>query len=124
MISQLIFVVNFIFSSKGNSYRVPRHDKKENNQLSPVKKRVKESSPPHQQRYNRASHVSPQYHNHHNCNYGNNYSGSGNNGGAIISSASSNSKYLKFLKSLLKLFFYFCIFSYRILFVLTEIFLI
>ncbi|KAJ6641379.1 Homeodomain-interacting protein kinase 2 [Pseudolycoriella hygida] len=27
---------------------VPRHDKKENNQLSPVKKRVKESSPPHQ----------------------------------------------------------------------------
>ncbi|KAL5292616.1 HIPK1 family protein [Megaselia abdita] len=46
--------------SKGNSYRIPRHEKKENNQLSPVKKRVKESSPPHQQRYNRTSHVSPQ----------------------------------------------------------------
>lgn len=40
---------------------VPRHDKKETNQLSPVKKRVKENSPPHQQRYNRA-HISPQYH--------------------------------------------------------------
>lgn len=32
---------------------VSRHDKKENNQLSPVKKRVKENTPPHQQqRYN------------------------------------------------------------------------
>ncbi|XP_055686785.1 homeodomain-interacting protein kinase 2 isoform X2 [Lutzomyia longipalpis] len=40
---------------------VPRHDKKETNQLSPVKKRVKESTPPHQQRYNR-THISPQYH--------------------------------------------------------------
>jgi len=29
---------------------VPRHEKKEHQQLSPVKKRVKESSPPHQQR--------------------------------------------------------------------------
>ncbi|XP_037812948.1 homeodomain-interacting protein kinase 2 isoform X6 [Lucilia sericata] len=84
--------------SKGNSYRVPRHDKKENQQLSPVKKRVKESSPPHQQRYNRTSHVSPQYHNnHHNCNYGSSGSGgggyngqSGASGGAIITSASSS----------------------------------
>lgn len=42
-------------------HSVPRHDKKETNQLSPVKKRVKENSPPHQQRYNRA-HISPQYH--------------------------------------------------------------
>uniref|UniRef100_A0A182SLF6 non-specific serine/threonine protein kinase n=1 Tax=Anopheles maculatus TaxID=74869 RepID=A0A182SLF6_9DIPT len=39
---------------------VSRHDKKENNQLSPVKKRVKENTPPHQ-RYNR-SHMCPQYH--------------------------------------------------------------
>uniref|UniRef100_A0A1I8Q140 non-specific serine/threonine protein kinase n=1 Tax=Stomoxys calcitrans TaxID=35570 RepID=A0A1I8Q140_STOCA len=80
--------------SKGNSYRVPRHDKKENQQLSPVKKRVKESSPPHQQRYNRASHVSPQFHNnHHNCNYGSssssNYSGQAI-GGAVVTSASSS----------------------------------
>ncbi|KAL9907802.1 homeodomain interacting protein kinase isoform 2-T6 [Glossina fuscipes fuscipes] len=81
---------------KGNSYRVPRHDKKENQQLSPVKKRVKESSPPHQQRYNRASHVSPQYHNHHNCNYGSsNNSGNGYNsqngsGGVVIASTSSS----------------------------------
>ncbi|XP_075161148.1 homeodomain interacting protein kinase isoform X5 [Haematobia irritans] len=79
--------------SKGNSYRVPRHDKKENQQLSPVKKRVKESSPPHQQRYNRASHVSPQFHNsHHNCNYGSSsgssYSGQAI-GGAVVTSASS-----------------------------------
>uniref|UniRef100_T1PER0 non-specific serine/threonine protein kinase n=1 Tax=Musca domestica TaxID=7370 RepID=T1PER0_MUSDO len=80
--------------SKGNSYRVPRHDKKENQQLSPVKKRVKESSPPHQQRYNRTSHVSPQFHNsHHNCNYG---SSSGSSyggqavGGAVVASASSS----------------------------------
>ncbi|CAD7006504.1 unnamed protein product [Ceratitis capitata] len=73
--------------TKSNSYRVPRHDKKENNQLSPVKKRVKESSPPHQQRYNRASHVSPQYHNHHNCNYGSSYN---SNAGPVITSASSN----------------------------------
>uniref|UniRef100_A0A0A1XSE8 non-specific serine/threonine protein kinase n=1 Tax=Zeugodacus cucurbitae TaxID=28588 RepID=A0A0A1XSE8_ZEUCU len=72
--------------TKSNSYRVPRHDKKENNQLSPVKKRVKESSPPHQQRYNRASHVSPQYHSHHNCNYGSNYN---SNAGPVITSASS-----------------------------------
>ncbi|XP_037909201.1 homeodomain-interacting protein kinase 2 isoform X4 [Hermetia illucens] len=57
-------------------YSVPRHEKKETNQLSPVKKRVKESSPPHQQRYNR-THISPQYHNHgsHNCSY---YSNNGN----------------------------------------------
>ncbi|XP_073841857.1 homeodomain interacting protein kinase isoform X4 [Musca autumnalis] len=80
--------------SKGNSYRVPRHDKKENQQLSPVKKRVKESSPPHQQRYNRTSHVSPQFHNsHHNCNYGSNngngYSGQAI-GGAVVTSASSS----------------------------------
>ncbi|XP_067643665.1 homeodomain-interacting protein kinase 2 isoform X2 [Eurosta solidaginis] len=73
--------------SKSNSYRVPRHDKKENNQLSPVKKRVKESSPPHQQRYNRASHVSPQYHSHHNCNYGSGYN---SNAGPVITSASSS----------------------------------
>lgn len=39
---------------------VPRHEKKETNQLSPVKKRVKENTPPHQ-RYNR-QHISPQYH--------------------------------------------------------------
>lgn len=38
-----------------------RHDKKEPNQLSPVKKRVKENTPPHQ-RYSR-QHISPQYHN-------------------------------------------------------------
>uniref|UniRef100_A0A1A9WBT4 non-specific serine/threonine protein kinase n=1 Tax=Glossina brevipalpis TaxID=37001 RepID=A0A1A9WBT4_9MUSC len=82
--------------SKGNSYRVPRHDKKENQQLSPVKKRVKESSPPHQQRYNRASHVSPQYHNHHNCNYGgsnnsgNGYSSQSGSGGVVIASTSSS----------------------------------
>ncbi|XP_054735888.1 homeodomain-interacting protein kinase 2 isoform X3 [Anastrepha obliqua] len=73
--------------TKSNSYRVPRHDKKENNQLSPVKKRVKESSPPHQQRYNRASHVSPQYHSHHNCNYGSSYN---SNAGPVITSASSS----------------------------------
>uniref|UniRef100_A0A1B0CCC7 non-specific serine/threonine protein kinase n=2 Tax=Lutzomyia longipalpis TaxID=7200 RepID=A0A1B0CCC7_LUTLO len=43
---------------------VPRHDKKETNQLSPVKKRVKESTPPHQQRYNRThifATISPQF---------------------------------------------------------------
>lgn len=52
---------------------VPRHEKKETNQLSPVKKRVKESTPPHQQRYNKA-HVSPQYHHnsHHNSFYSSN----------------------------------------------------
>ncbi|XP_037939381.1 homeodomain-interacting protein kinase 2 isoform X2 [Teleopsis dalmanni] len=76
--------------SKGNSYRVPRHDKKENNQLSPVKKRVKESSPPHQHRYNRTTHVSPQYHNHHNCSYVSGYSSGSGNGGALVTSASSN----------------------------------
>ncbi|XP_037043936.1 homeodomain-interacting protein kinase 2 isoform X1 [Bradysia coprophila] len=55
---------------------VPRHDKKENNQLSPVKKRVKESSPPHQ-RYNR-SYVSPKYHqsSNHNSSHGNYYNNS------------------------------------------------
>lgn len=57
---------------------VPRHDKKETNQLSPVKKRVKENSPPHQQRYNRA-HVSPQYH--HGSNSHNNYYNNNNNNG-------------------------------------------
>lgn len=43
---------------------VSRHDKKENNQLSPVKKRVKENTPPHQQRYNsnRNNHMCQQYH--------------------------------------------------------------
>ncbi|EDS45637.1 nuclear body associated kinase [Culex quinquefasciatus] len=48
---------------------VSRHDKKENNQLSPVKKRVKENTPPHQQqRYNqqqqqgRGAHMCQQYH--------------------------------------------------------------
>lgn len=93
-------IIHFIlhFCSKGNSYRVPRHDKKENQQLSPVKKRVKESSPPHQQRYTRASHVSPQYHaNHHNCNYGSSsggggYAGQSVGGGAVVTSASSSSK--------------------------------
>ncbi|XP_055701503.1 homeodomain-interacting protein kinase 2 isoform X2 [Phlebotomus papatasi] len=55
---------------------VPRHDKKETNQLSPVKKRVKESTPPHQQRYNR-THISPQYH--HSSHHF--YSSSGSNGG-------------------------------------------
>jgi len=49
-----MFYLTFCFS-KGNSYRVPRHEKKEHQQLSPVKKRVKESSPPHQQRYQRAA---------------------------------------------------------------------
>ncbi|BFF98431.1 homeodomain-interacting protein kinase 2 [Drosophila madeirensis] len=71
--------------AKGNSYRVPRHEKKEHQQLSPVKKRVKESSPPHQQRYQRTAHVSPQYHTHHNCNYGSNY-GSGAGGSVVASS--------------------------------------
>ncbi|KMY96689.1 LOW QUALITY PROTEIN: uncharacterized protein Dsimw501_GD11020 [Drosophila simulans] len=75
--------------AKGNSYRVPRHEKKEHQQLSPVKKRVKESSPPHQQRYQRAAHVSPQYHAHHNCNYGNGYSASA--GSVVASSAASAS---------------------------------
>lgn len=90
----LVFSI-FSNRSKGNSYRVPRHDKKENQQLSPVKKRVKESSPPHQQRYNRASHVSPQFHNnHHNCNYGSSSSYGGQSiGGAVVTSASSGSKY-------------------------------
>ncbi|XP_059615675.1 homeodomain-interacting protein kinase 2 [Phlebotomus argentipes] len=55
---------------------VPRHDKKETNQLSPVKKRVKESTPPHQQRYNR-THISPQYH--HNSHHF--YSSGSNSGG-------------------------------------------
>ncbi|XP_055619608.1 uncharacterized protein LOC129764506 isoform X2 [Toxorhynchites rutilus septentrionalis] len=41
---------------------VSRHDKKENNQLSPVKKRVKENTPPHQQRYNNRNHMCQQYH--------------------------------------------------------------
>ncbi|XP_053689436.1 homeodomain-interacting protein kinase 2 [Sabethes cyaneus] len=41
---------------------VSRHDKKENNQLSPVKKRVKENTPPHQQRYNNRTHMCQQYH--------------------------------------------------------------
>lgn len=46
---------------------VSRHDKKENNQLSPVKKRVKENTPPHQQqRYNQQQraqqHMCQQYH--------------------------------------------------------------
>ncbi|XP_060659440.1 homeodomain-interacting protein kinase 2 isoform X2 [Drosophila nasuta] len=76
--------------AKGNSYRVPRHEKKEHQQLSPVKKRVKESSPPHQQRYQRATHVSPQYHAHHNCNYGGGY-GAGAAGAVVASSASSAS---------------------------------
>lgn len=57
------------------THSVPRHDKKETNQLSPVKKRVKENSPPHQQRYNRA-HVSPQYHQ--SSNHINYYTNSGN----------------------------------------------
>ncbi|GAB0092636.1 homeodomain-interacting protein kinase 2 [Sergentomyia squamirostris] len=55
---------------------VPRHEKKETNQLSPVKKRVKESTPPHQQRYNR-THISPQYH--HNSHHF--YSSGGGTGG-------------------------------------------
>lgn len=62
--------ISFLHSS------VPRHDKKETNQLSPVKKRVKENSPPHQQRYNRA-HVSPQYHQ--SSNHMNYYMNNGNN---------------------------------------------
>lgn len=65
---------------------MPRHEKKENQQLSPVKKRVKESSPPHQHRYNRTSHVSPKCY----CAQHNGYNGQ--NGGAIVSSASSSSK--------------------------------
>lgn len=83
--------------SKGNSYRVPRHEKKEHQQLSPVKKRVKESSPPHQQRYQRAAHVSPQYHAHHNCNYGGGGGGSGGYGagtgagGALVASSGGSS---------------------------------
>jgi homeodomain interacting protein kinase len=41
---------------------VPRHDKKESNQLSPVKKRVKENTPPHQRYNNRSQHQCQQYH--------------------------------------------------------------
>ncbi|XP_058126321.1 uncharacterized protein LOC131267454 isoform X2 [Anopheles coustani] len=63
---------------------VSRHDKKENNQLSPVKKRVKENTPPHQ-RYNR-SHMCPQYHD-------NGASTSGASGGAVASSSSSSSSF-------------------------------
>uniref|UniRef100_A0A182PRC6 Protein kinase domain-containing protein n=1 Tax=Anopheles epiroticus TaxID=199890 RepID=A0A182PRC6_9DIPT len=65
---------------------VSRHDKKENNQLSPVKKRVKENTPPHQ-RYNR-SHMCPQYHD--------NGTGSGAGAGsssAVASSSSSSSSF-------------------------------
>lgn len=61
---------------------VPRHDKKEINQLSPVKKRVKENSPPHQQRYNR-QHISPQYHQSSNhINYYTNNNGGNNSNNA------------------------------------------
>uniref|UniRef100_A0A453Z3B1 non-specific serine/threonine protein kinase n=1 Tax=Anopheles quadriannulatus TaxID=34691 RepID=A0A453Z3B1_ANOQN len=62
---------------------VSRHDKKENNQLSPVKKRVKENTPPHQ-RYNR-SHICPQYHD--------NGTGSGATaaGSSAVASSSSSS---------------------------------
>ncbi|XP_040159398.1 homeodomain-interacting protein kinase 2-like isoform X3 [Anopheles arabiensis] len=60
---------------------VSRHDKKENNQLSPVKKRVKENTPPHQ-RYNR-SHMCPQYHD--------NGTGSGATAGSSSAVASSSS---------------------------------
>lgn len=70
---------------------MPRHEKKEHQQLSPVKKRVKESSPPHQQRYQRAAHVSPQYHAHHNCNYGNGSGYSASAGSVVASSAASAS---------------------------------
>jgi len=70
---------------------VPRHEKKEHQQLSPVKKRVKESSPPHQQRYQRTAHVSPQYHTHHNCNYGNGGGYSASAGSVVASSAASAS---------------------------------
>ncbi|XP_052892519.1 homeodomain-interacting protein kinase 2 isoform X1 [Anopheles moucheti] len=65
---------------------VSRHDKKENNQLSPVKKRVKENTPPHQ-RYNR-SHMCPQYHD--------NGTSSGTGAGtssAVASSSSSTSSF-------------------------------
>jgi homeodomain interacting protein kinase len=54
---------------------VPRHDKKETNQLSPVKKRVKENTPPHnhhqhhhmqqnQSRYNSNNNRTSSYHHH------------------------------------------------------------
>uniref|UniRef100_U5EGN3 non-specific serine/threonine protein kinase n=1 Tax=Corethrella appendiculata TaxID=1370023 RepID=U5EGN3_9DIPT len=64
---------------------VPRHDKKETNQLSPVKKRVKENTPPHQRYNNR--HMCQQYHDngsssssfyHHNNNNNNSSSSNGN----------------------------------------------
>uniref|UniRef100_A0A182NI52 non-specific serine/threonine protein kinase n=1 Tax=Anopheles dirus TaxID=7168 RepID=A0A182NI52_9DIPT len=70
---------------------VSRHDKKENNQLSPVKKRVKENTPPHQ-RYNNRSHMCPQYHdNSGGTSSGAGASGSGNS--AIASSSSSTSSF-------------------------------
>uniref|UniRef100_A0A182QNM3 non-specific serine/threonine protein kinase n=1 Tax=Anopheles farauti TaxID=69004 RepID=A0A182QNM3_9DIPT len=62
---------------------VSRHDKKENNQLSPVKKRVKENTPPHQ-RYNNRSHMCPQFHD-------NGGTSSGGAGGASGSSAIASS---------------------------------
>ncbi|XP_030239944.1 homeodomain-interacting protein kinase 2 isoform X5 [Drosophila navojoa] len=77
--------------AKGSSYRVPRHEKKEHQQLSPVKKRVKESSPPHQQRYQRAAHVSPQYHAHHNCNYGGGGGGYGAGAAGTVAASSASS---------------------------------
>lgn len=48
---------------------VPRHDKKETNQLSPVKKRVKENTPPnhhhhHHQNQNNIQQSQPRYNNH------------------------------------------------------------
>ncbi|XP_063697379.1 homeodomain-interacting protein kinase 2 [Culicoides brevitarsis] len=70
-----------------------RHDKKEPNQLSPVKKRVKENTPPHQ-RYSR-QHISPQYHHastsssHQNLNLNNFYN---NNGGNTVTTNSNNAQ--------------------------------
>ncbi|XP_035907411.1 hornerin isoform X2 [Anopheles stephensi] len=66
---------------------VSRHDKKENNQLSPVKKRVKENTPPHQ-RYNR-SHMCPQYHD----NGASSGTGAGASSSTVASSSSSTSSF-------------------------------
>lgn len=68
-----------------------RHDKKEPNQLSPVKKRVKENTPPHQ-RYSR-QHISPQYHNANLSNLSNTFYNNNNLSNAQVSSHTSSSNH-------------------------------
>lgn len=74
--SHFWFILIYYWIRSFHKNSVPRHDKKETNQLSPVKKRVKENSPPHQQRYNRA-HISPHYQQ--SSNHINYYTNNGNN---------------------------------------------